>query len=477
MLRMALWLVAIVSLVSHTHAAPRPNILLILADDLGYGDLHCFGNSALHTPHLDRLASEGLKLTDCYSAAANCSPARAGLMTGRTPWRAGIYNWIPMLSPMHLRAEEITIASLLQDSGYQTAHIGKWHLNGMFNLPGQPQPSDHGFDHWFSTQNNALPNHRHPWNFVRNGIPVGPQQAYAAEIVAEEASRWLKQDWKRNQPFFAFVCFHEPHEPIASAPKYMAHYQHLEKESHRAHHGNITQLDVGVGRLMDTLRQLKVEDSTLVIFTSDNGPALTRYHPHGSAGPLRAHKGYVYDGGIRVPGIIRWPGQVAPNSESDEPVIGTDVLPTLCEVAGAPLPNRELDGTSWMPLFRQQLLQRRQPLYWHFYRARSAVKVAIRDGRWKLAARLDGPEFKPSADITAADMRAYKTAELTGFELYDLASDVAEQKNLVEAQPQRFAQMRDQLTRLYREVRDESPTWPEWQWPRYESKRIEWPDY
>src|SRR5690606_36872428 len=136
-----------------------------------------------------------------------CSPARAALMTGRIPSRAGIYNWIPMMSPMHLRENETTIAGWLQASGYATALVGKWHLNGMFNLPGQPQPGDHGFDHWFSVQNNALPNHHQPYNFVRNGIPQGPIEGYAADIVADEALRWLEDGRDRSKPFFLYVAF------------------------------------------------------------------------------------------------------------------------------------------------------------------------------------------------------------------------------------------------------------------------------
>ena len=170
----------------------RANIVVVLADDLGYGDLACYGNPVIQTPHLDQFAREGLRFTDCYAAAANCSPARTGLMTGRTPYRVGIHNWIPMFSPMHVRRSEITIATLLRDAGYATCHVGKWHLNGDFNLPSQPQPSDHGFDHWFSTQNNALPNHKNPVNFVRNGKPVGPLEGYAAPLVADEAIAWLE---------------------------------------------------------------------------------------------------------------------------------------------------------------------------------------------------------------------------------------------------------------------------------------------
>ena len=140
---------------------------------------HATGIRAFNLPHIDHFASEGLRLTNCYAAAPNCSPARTGLMTGRTPYRVGVHNWIPMYSPMHVRAEEITVATLLRDAGYATCHSGKWHLNGRFNLDGQPQPSDHGFDHWFGTQNNALPTHHNPENFVRNGKPVGRILGYS----------------------------------------------------------------------------------------------------------------------------------------------------------------------------------------------------------------------------------------------------------------------------------------------------------
>ena len=256
----------------------RPNILLVLADDLGYGDLGCYGNQAVRTPNIDRFAREGLRFTQCYSAAANCSPARAALMTGRTPTRIGIHNWIPMLSPMHLREEEISVATLLRNAGYATCHVGKWHLNGMFNLSGQPQPSEHGFDHWFSTQNNALPNHRNPYNFVRNGIPVGPLEGYAGSIVADEAIRWLREEHDKSKPFFQFVCFHEPHEPIATEKRFADLYP-SDDPSYAAHHGNITQMDEAFGRLMRSLDELSLRESTLVFFTSDNGPAVTGMHP------------------------------------------------------------------------------------------------------------------------------------------------------------------------------------------------------
>ena len=228
----------------------QPNIVLILADDLGYGDLACFGHPTIRTPNLDRLAGQGVRLTSCYSAGANCSPSRAGLMTGRTPYRVGIHNQIPMLSPMHLRAEEVTIATLLRDAGYSTCHSGKWHLNGMFNLPGQPQPGDHGFEHWFSTQNNCLPNHHNPYNFVRNGIPTGPLQGYASELVVDEAIGWLRNGRAVDKPFFLYVCFHEPHEPIRPDPKFSALYNFPDDPSRADYYGSISQMDHALGRLM-----------------------------------------------------------------------------------------------------------------------------------------------------------------------------------------------------------------------------------
>ncbi|MBW3600736.1 MAG: sulfatase-like hydrolase/transferase, partial [Planctomycetes bacterium] len=333
-------------------AEPPPNFLVVLADDLGFGDLGCYGHPVIQTPNLDRFAAEGLRLTDCYAASANCSPARTGLMTGRTPYRCGIHNWIPMFSPMHVRAEEVTIATLLRRAGYKTCHVGKWHLNGRFNLPGQPQPNDHGFDHWFSTQNNALPSHRDPDNFVRNAEPVGRLEGYSAPLVAAEAIRWLREVRDPEKPFFLFVCFHEPHEPIATDARFAALYPSPDDPTLSAHHGNVTQMDDAFGRLMTAIDELGLRDDTLAFFTSDNGPAITRAHPHGSAGPLREKKGHVYEGGIRVPGLLRWPGKTKAGSESSEPVSGVDLLPTLCEIAGIrPPADRNLDGASFLPIF------------------------------------------------------------------------------------------------------------------------------
>ena len=454
-------------------SSERPNILVVLCDDLGYGDLACYGHPVIKSPNIDRFAQAGLKLTSCYAAHPNCSPSRTGLMTGRTPFRVGVFNWIPMYSPMHVRKREITIATLLRQAGYATCHTGKWHLNGNFNMVGQPQPSDHGFDHWFSTQNNALPSHENPFNFVRNGKPVGPQEGYAAQLVADEAKNWLVNLRDPEKPFFMFVCFHEPHEPIASAERFRKLYTAPEGSTLPAHHGNVTQMDDAFGRILKTLEDQKLRDNTLIIFTSDNGPAITRRHPHGSSGPLRNKKGATYEGGIRVPGIIQWPDHVKPGTTSDVPVCGVDILPTLCAAANIPVPtDRTLDGTNILPLLKGEPIKREKPLYWQFNRARNEPKVVIRDGEWKLLARLDVPTPKPSGSITEQELIDLKRAKLTGFELYHIQDDIAETTDRSESEREIFEKMKQQMQDIYEEVQAEAPLWPAWERSGYEGKII-----
>lgn len=473
-----LWTTAIAG----SHAAngaerPSTNFVIVLCDDLGYGDLRCYGNDELQTPNIDRFAESGLKLTSCYAAHPNCSPSRTGLMTGRTPTRVGVHNWIPMLSPMHVRSSEVTIATLLSDAGYDTAVTGKWHLNGRFNLTGQPQPDDHGFSHWFATQNNCLPNHRNPYNFVRNRIPLGPLKGFASDLVTAEAEYWLTDLRDKSKPFFLFVSYHEPHEPISTDSKWRQLYD-SEDLSYRAHHGNISQMDGAFGRLMKVLDEQELIDNTFVMFTSDNGPARTKFHPNGSAGPLRDKKGFISDGGIRVPGIIRWPQHTKAGSVSDEPVIGTDLLPTICQIAGVDVPaDRAIDGTSIVPLLRGEKIERKTPLYWHFYAASGPQKVAIRMGRWKLSAELDAPPVRSRGGIDSEDQTTIKTAKLGTMQLFDLESDIAETTDVKDQHPEQFQAMNSVLQDMYRDVQLESPTWPQWEFARYESERIEWPAY
>lgn len=418
----------------------RPNIVIGLCDDLGYGDLGCYGHPHIKTPNLDKLAAEGMKLTDCYAAAPVCSPARAGILTGRTPYRSGIYDWIPGNNPMHLKQEEITVATLLKEAGYRTCHAGKWHCNGKFNSPEQPQPDDHGFEHWFSTQNNARPTHHNPVNFVRNGHSVGKLEGYSSELIVQEAIDWLNK-WDRSKPFCLFVWFHAPHEPIATGPEFMEMYKD-KKEA--IYYGNVSQMDHEFGRLMKALDDMELRDETFVMFTSDNGPeTLNRYRgahrSFGSPGPLRGMKLHMYEGGIRVPGIIRWPGKTKAGSVCDEPVNGTDILPTLCEIAGASVPtDRPIDGTSILRIFEDKRIKRKVPLYWRYDRALSKpLTVAMREGDWKILA----------------------DNKMTKFELYNLRKDITEEHDLAASEPRRLETMKKTLAKLHAEIEAEGPKW------------------
>ena len=421
----------------------RPNIVIALCDDLGYGDLACYGHPYIKTTNLDALAAEGMRLTDCYAAAPVCSPARAGMLTGRTPYRCGVYDWIPDGNAMHLRKSERTVATLLRDSGYTTCHVGKWHCNGKFNSGAQPQPGDHGFDHWFSTQNNAHPTHQDPDNFVRNGRPVGKLEGNSSTLIAQEAIDWLTSTWDRSQPFCLFVWFHAPHEPIATDREFMDPY---EGHAEAIYYGNVTQMDHAFGRLMKALDEMNLRDETFVMFTSDNGPeTLKRYRgahrSFGSPGPLRGMKLHLYEGGIRVPGIIRWPGRTQPGTTCREPVNGTDVLPTLCDLAGVRVPrDRPIDGTSILPILSNKKPARDKPLYWRYDRALSKpFTVALRQGDWKVLA----------------------DNAMTRFELYNLRDDIAEKRDLARREPQRLERMKKVLAKLHVEIDAEGPKWPD----------------
>jgi len=446
-------------------AAERPNFLVILCDDLGYGDLACYGHPTIKTPNLDRLAGEGIRFTDCYSAAPVCSSSRAGLMTGRTPSRLGVYDWISAGHPMHLRREETTIATLLKSAGYATCHVGKWHLNGKFNSPEQPQPGDHGFEHWMSTQNNAAPSHENPTNFVRNGERIGKQEGYSCEVVSREAIHWLQEGRDRGKPFFQFVCFHEPHEPIASPPDLVAQYPGATKEGEALYYANVANVDRSVGRLLATLDELKLAGSTLVFFSSDNGPeTLSRYptgwRSHGSPGPLRGMKLHLYDGGMRVAGLLRYPPRVKAGQTVNTPVCSLDLLPTFCELASVPLPTRRvLDGTSIVPLLDGRTIERQTPLYWHYFRSIGAPKAAMRVGDWMILGHWDGPQLGPGASVHPGDCEAIKAAKLVKFELYNLKDDLSQTTDLAEKEPARLKELTALFVKKYEQVRDEGPVW------------------
>ncbi|HEX6984169.1 MAG TPA: sulfatase-like hydrolase/transferase, partial [Planctomycetaceae bacterium] len=332
---------------------------------------------------------------------------------------------------MHLRSSETTVAELLKQAGYETCHVGKWHLNGKFNDAAQPQPGDHGFDHWFATQNNAAPSHENPRNFVRNGEPVGPLEGFSCHIVADEAIGWLKGR-KGDAPFFLFVCFHEPHEPVASPGELVATYLDGEgpqarNEDEAQYFANVTNMDAAVGRLLAALKAQGVDEETLVVFTSDNGPETLKRYPrgtrsYGSPGPLRGMKLWLYEAGIRVPGIVRWPGVLPAGDVNDTPVGSVDLLPTLCELAGVKPPeDRPLDGTSLVPLLAGEPFERERPLSWDYYNALGGPKAAMRVGDLSVLAKRATPDVETvdrrGGNVGPQTMPVIKSETLGGFEL------------------------------------------------------------
>ncbi len=427
---------------------PTPNVVIFLADDLGWGDLGCFGNPTIRSPSLDRFARQGVRMRQCYAACAVCSPSRSAILTGRTPYRNGVWRWIPEESEVHLRTSEITLAELLKARGYATCHVGKWHLNGHFNSPKHPQPNDHGFDHWLATQNNAAPSHKNPENFVRNGRAVGELKGYSGPLIVSEAIDWLRRR-DRNKPFYLNVWAHEPHLPIESDEKFMKNYPATAGVGERQHHGNVTQLDDAFGELMAALDDLGLANDTIVFFTSDNGPEGTgepdRLHPgsqqdrnRGSTGGLRGRKRDCYEGGIRVPGLVRWPGHIRAETVSDVPVIGTDIFTTVCAIAGIPVPaDRTIDGADMRPAFDGKPVARAHPLYWRTHIASPTCRAALRIGDWKIVANED----------------------LTRFELYNLAADPRETTDLATREPAAFNKLKKALVDMEAEVKAEGPDW------------------
>lgn len=441
---LAIYVLSICNFQAFATNTERPqNVVVFLADDLGYGDLGCYGHSRIKTPNLDAFAKQGLRLTQCYSASAVCSPSRSAILTGRTPHRNGVYTWIAEGSEVHLRTSEVTLPKLLKEAGYATAHVGKWHLNGKFNDPAQPQPNDHGYDHWMATQNNAAPSHKNPTNFVRNGKAVGPLQGFSAPLVVDEAIEWLKTKRDPKKPFFLAVWTHEPHLPIEADLQFQKPYADL-SEDFRQHHGDVSQLDFAFGKLMASLDEGKLTDSTVVFFTSDNGPEGdgTRNRTRGSTGGLRGRKRSMYEGGIRVPGLVRWPGHIKPDSTSGVPVVGFDLFPTILAICGVKVPaDRVIDGADLTPMLtgKAQAVNRKAPLYWRLNMAppKENLHIAMRDGDWKLLA----------------------SQTFTNFELYNLKTDPHEQTDLKTKEPQRFEAMKKQLETLNAEIEKEGPDW------------------
>ncbi len=446
--------------------AERPNIVILLADDAGYSDFGCYGGEA-ETPNIDQLAAEGLKLTDFHAAAPNCSPSRTGLLTGRYPSRVGVYSYIPEqkegLHPMHMPSSEVTLAELLKESGYQTAHAGKWHVSVLRST--QPQPSDQGFDYSFGTTNNAIPSHLNPVNFVRNGVPVGDLEGYSCQIVVDDAIRWLNQKDEAD-PFFLYVAFHEPHEKIASPPEMVAQYS--EGKERNEYLANIQNLDDAVGRLLERLDELGHREDTIVLFASDNGSL-----HDASNGGLRGQKSMLYEGGIREPGIIRWPAMIEAGRTSDATLNFVDILPTFCSLAGVASPkDRTLDGLDFSPLlFGNENWERDQPLFWYFYRSIAGFSQraqgmtgkmpagAFRKDDWLLIGYLEHPNMPSSHAMVSSDMDFIRESTWEKFELYNLRIDRAQKKNLSYIRRALVKRLSKEMAAIHANMVEEGPLW------------------
>ncbi|WP_158977261.1 sulfatase [Cellulophaga sp. L1A9] len=452
----------------------KPNFIQILTDDQGWGDLGSFGHEYIKTPNINQLAREGIKLVQCYSSAAVCSPSRSSILTGRTPFRNGVFRWVPADHFCHLQKDEVTLPQLLRKNGYQTTHFGKWHLSnytekkqgeskwpqpysdfGFGTDPNQPSMEDYGYDYWFATGNVARPSHENPDNFFLNGKPMGPMKGYAAQLVAKEVVKWIRKYKNSNQPFFMTLWFHEPHGPIMSDPKFIEKYDdEIDDPNLKHYYANVTQIDEAVGEIVRVMKEEGIYDKTLIWYTSDNGPegdnefgfpvkkdniGSARYR--GNTGGLRGRKRHTHEGGIRVPGIISWPAGfkrngLMPGGIAEEPIIGSDIFPTFLDIAGIDLPKHiTLDGTSILPILENKKFCRTKPLYWR--NNSNEFKVALREGDWKILANGD----------------------LTSFELYNLAIDPRETTDLSAHKPKLFERLKKALIEYDDEVLTEGPNW------------------
>ncbi|WP_026232204.1 sulfatase family protein [Neolewinella persica] len=381
-----------------------PNLVLILVDDLGYGDLASYGHLTVKTPHIDKLAQRGIKYTQYYAPSPLCSPSRAGLLTGRTPYRTGIRSWIPPGSNIHLGKNEITLAHLLKDKGYETAVMGKLHLNGGAERTDQPQAKDMGFDYSFVIPGGWAKNKKietkpsdgtlrrgkiYPDNYWRNGVPVGETNKFSGQLVADEVTSWLDKREKGN-PFFLYVSFSEVHTPISSPEEYLEMYSNYitdfaKKNPYLYHwdwvnqpyrgqgeyYANISFLDAQVGKVISELKARDELDNSIIIFTSDNGPVTREarkpweLNMAGETGGLRGRKDNLFEGGIRVPAIVSYPSEIEPGQISDAPIYGLDWLPTLAELLNFEVPtDREIDGQSIINTMKGLEIDREKPMIW-----------------------------------------------------------------------------------------------------------------
>ena len=444
-----------------------PNLVLIVADDLGWTDLGVYGSTFYETPHLDRLAGEGMRFTRAYAAAPVCSPTRASLLTGLYPARLRQTDWIPgrvdrpdqrllqVVDHNHLPLERVTIAEALRGAGYTSASIGKWHLGGRGHLP-----TDQGFSlNVAGDEAGSPPGYFWPYrNAARALEELARDGAPGEELtgrLAEEAARFIAAN--RARPFFLYFPLFAVHNPLQAKPELIAKYEARARtlaldsasiygreasgrvrrvQNHAVYAALVETMDAAVGRIVQALRENGVEGRTLVVFTSDNGGLSTAEGLPTSNLPLRAGKGWLYEGGVREPLIVRWPGVVAPGSSYREPVISNDLFPTFLEIAGVSAGSRT-DGVSLLPAFRGRRMPERT-LYWHYPHYSN-------QGGGQAGAILEG------------DLKLIESFEDGRLELYDLRADPGEQRDLSALEPARTAALRSRLQAWRASVRAQMP--------------------
>ncbi len=431
----------------------KPNVVILLADDLGYQDVGCYGGP-VKTPTIDSLAAGGTRFQQFYSGCAVCSPSRATLITGRHHIRTGVYSWISdEVQNSHLLEREVTLAEILKEAGYATAHVGKWHLGLPTANRDKPTPHDHGFDHWFATWNNAEPSHHNPETFIRNGEPVGKLEGYSCQLVVDEAIQWLVDRTETEAPFFLNVWFHEPHAPIAAPDDIVEDYGQL-KDKGAVYSGTIDNTDRAIKRLLAKLKQLGPPEDTIIVYASDNGS-----YRDDRTGGLRGKKGMNWDGGIRVPGIFNWPGKINPDVVLQEPAGLVDVLPTVCDLVGVKRPEGvHLDGTSLASLLLKPgaTLDRKQPLFWHLQKSRPVV--AMRSGKYSLVADPDY-ELSTSNMFEEAWIPAIKNGRYKNYQLFDLEADPNQTTDIAKTHPDLVQKLKDQLLEINDSIMMDGKDW------------------
>ena len=402
------------------------NVILMMSDDQGWGDVGYSGHKILKTPNLDAMAGAGLRFNRFYSSSPVCSPTRGSCLTGRHPYRYGILhaNAGGPKTPSRylLPKKEHTLAEILSGRGYRTGHFGKWHL-GDFEGKTRSAPSDHGFDEWFSTARKVATLHPDAASYRHNGKKVeGPLKGDDSKIIMDKAIPFIRSAVERKKPFFAVIWFHTPHLPILASEKHRKLYPgRKDKEKH--YWGALTAMDEQVGRLRATLRELGVARDTMLWFTSDNGPEGKKEGPGapGTTGGLRGRKRSLFEGGVRVPGLLEWPARIPKARQSDVTSSTHDYFPTVLAALGieSPDPARPLDGVNLLPLIKGEDFKRGKALAFQ-----SRAELALIVGRYKLHSKLTGKDKD---------------------KLFDLAVDPSEKKNLAAEKPELAARLRKEL--------------------------------